>query len=130
MSALRTARTRLRTWWRELPAREQRLVAIAGVQPYEPALQMAREVASLQQATGGVSASDAEPMLAALAALLPPGRTPSAIDYAGGQLRLRGLGLGLADVTQIATAMASRGYSARSEGDLLLLQATSAGAGR
>jgi general secretion pathway protein L len=101
-----------------------------GVQPYEPALQMAREVASLQQATGGVSASDAEPMLAALAALLPPGRTPSAIDYAGGQLRLRGLGLGLADVTQITTAMASRGYSARSEGDLLLLQATSAGAGR
>ena len=31
MIALRTARTRLRTWWRELPAREQRLVAIAGV---------------------------------------------------------------------------------------------------
>lgn len=101
-----------------------------GVQPYEPALQMTREVASLQQATGGVSAGDAEPMLAALAALLPPNRTPSAIDYAGGQLRLRGLGLGMADVTQIAAAMASRGYNARSEGDLLLVQAATTGAPR
>ena len=119
--------------WKERRALEAKRGAIGailaetfpGVQPYEPALQMAREVASLQQATGGVSAGDAEPMLAALAALLPPGRTPSAIDYAAGQLRLRGLGLGMADVTQIATAMAARGYSARSEGDLLLVQPAS-----
>ncbi len=31
MSALQTFRTRARTWWRGLPAREQRLVGIAGV---------------------------------------------------------------------------------------------------
>ena len=30
MSALQTFRARARTWWRELPAREQRLVGIAG----------------------------------------------------------------------------------------------------
>ena len=60
-------------------------------------------------ACGSESPEDA---VRALAALLPPGRTPSAIDYAAGQLRLRGLGLGMADVTQIATAMAARGYSA------------------
>jgi general secretion pathway protein L len=67
-------------------------------------------------------------MLAALAALLPPGRTPSAIDYAGGQLRLRGLGLNMADVSRIAASLASRGYNARSEGDLLLVQAATAAA--
>jgi general secretion pathway protein M len=31
MNALQTFRTRARAWWRELPAREQRLVGIAGV---------------------------------------------------------------------------------------------------
>ena len=122
--------------WKERRSLEAKRAAIGtilaetfpGVQPYEPALQMVREVASLQQATGGVSAGDAEPMLAALAVLLPPGRTPSAIDYAGGQLRLRGLGLGMADVNRIAASLASRGYNARSEGDLLLVQAATAAA--
>ena len=56
-------------------------------------VQMAREVAALQQATGGVSAPDLEPMLGALGTSLPPGRMPNAIDYSAGQLRLRGLGL-------------------------------------
>ena len=50
-------------------------------------------------------------------------RTPSAIDYSGGQLRLRGLGLAMADMSGISTAMAARGYGVRSEGDLLLVQA-------
>ena len=86
-------------------------------------VQMAREVAALRQATGGVAAPDLEPMLGALAASLPPGRTPAAIDYSTGQLRLRGLGLSAAEVDQLASTLAARGYSARSEGDLLLLQA-------
>ena len=86
-------------------------------------LQMAREVAALQQATGGVAAPDLEPMLGALAASLPTGRTPAAIDYAAGQLRLRGLGLSAAEVSQLAGTLAARGYGARSEGDLLLVQA-------
>ncbi|RYY73252.1 MAG: general secretion pathway protein GspL, partial [Comamonadaceae bacterium] len=93
------------------------------VQIYEPQVQMAREVATLQQATGGVSPADLEPMLAALAASLPAGKLPTAIDYSAGQLRLRGLGLGMADTSALSTTLASRGYNARSEGDLLLVQA-------
>jgi general secretion pathway protein L len=93
------------------------------VQVYEPQLQMTREVATLQQATGGVTAADLEPMLGALAATLPPGRLPSAIDYSAGQLRLRGVGLGMADASAISNTLGSRGYNARSEGELLLVQA-------
>ncbi len=88
-------------------------------------VQMAREVAALQQATGGVSALDLEPMLGALAASLPPGRTPAAIDYSAGQLRLRGLGLSAPEVNKLASTLATRGYSARSESDLLLMQVES-----
>jgi general secretion pathway protein L len=86
-------------------------------------VQMAREVAALQQATGGVTSADLEPMLGALAASLPRGRVPTAVDFSGGQLRLRGLGLQPAEAGKVAAALSSRGYSARSEGDLLLVQA-------
>jgi len=85
-------------------------------------LQMAREVASLQQSTGEVAPTDFEPMLFALAASLPTARTPSAIDYGTGQLRLRGLGLTPAEVPALTSALAPLGYSARAEGDLLLVQ--------
>jgi len=87
---------------------------------------MRREVAALQLATGGVTASDFEPMLGALAASLPRGRAPTAIDFSGGQLRLRGLGLQAAELGNVTAAMASRGYNARSEGDLLLVQSAEA----
>ena len=86
-------------------------------------LQMQREVAALQQATGGVTAADLEPMLAALAISLPPGRVPTAIDYSGGQLRLRGLGLTVSELDALNRQMAPRGYQTRGEGDVLLMQA-------
>ncbi|WP_431276951.1 hypothetical protein ACQ858_02880 [Variovorax ureilyticus] len=86
-------------------------------------VQMSREVAALQQATGGVTASDFEPMLGALSASLPRGRVPTTIDFSAGQLRLRGLGLQPSELTNVTAALSSRGYSARSEGDLLLVQA-------
>jgi len=85
--------------------------------------QMAREVAALQQATGGVAAPDLEPMLGAVAASLAPGRMPSAIDFSAGQLRLRGLGLPASEFAGLKTALSARGYGVRSEGDLLLVQA-------
>ena len=85
-------------------------------------VQMAREVAALQQSTGEVAPADFEPMLSALAASLPTARPPSAIDYGTGQLRLRGLGLTEAEVPAVISALTPRGYSARAEGDLLLVQ--------
>jgi general secretion pathway protein L len=84
--------------------------------------QMAREVAALRQATGDLGSGDFEPMLGALAASLPSGRVPTAIDFSGGQLRLRGLGLQAPELAAMTTALSSRGYGARSEGDILLIQ--------
>jgi general secretion pathway protein L len=123
----------LNAWaWKERSVLETKRAAVRGVLTQTfPAVrlvvdapaQMAREVAALQQATGGVAAADLEPMLGAVAASLAPGRTPSAIDFSAGQLRLRGLGLPAAEFAGLKTALSSRGYSARSEGDLLLVQA-------
>ena len=57
-------------------------------------VQMARELANLRQASGGLAASDAEPLLAAAGqalAALPANTVPSNIEYSNGELRLRGL---------------------------------------
>ncbi len=57
-------------------------------------VQMAREVANLRQASGGLAQGDAEPLLAASGealASLPPGSVPSHIEYSNKELRLRGL---------------------------------------
>ncbi|MFC5609523.1 type II secretion system protein GspL [Variovorax soli] len=88
--------------------------------------QMAREVAALQQSTGGVARLDLEPMLAALGGVLPPGRIPTAIDYSAGQLRLRGLQLSAEELSRVTGQLGPRGYQARGEGDLLLVQAEGA----
>ncbi|MEO7243310.1 MAG: type II secretion system protein GspL [Variovorax sp.] len=85
-------------------------------------LQMEREVANLRQATGAIARDDFEPMLAALAPAIPAGRVPSAIDYANGQLRLRGLGLQGPEVAQVRAQLGPRGFQIQSEGDLLLMQ--------
>ncbi|RYY94874.1 MAG: general secretion pathway protein GspL [Comamonadaceae bacterium] len=123
----------LNAWaWKERTALDAKRGAINGMltQTFpsvklvvDAPVQMAREVAALQQATGGVATLDLEPMLVALASSLPAGRVPSALDYSAGQLRLRGLNLSAEEVSALTTTLAPRGYSARSEGDLLLVQA-------
>ncbi|MCS4293694.1 general secretion pathway protein L [Comamonas sp. BIGb0152] len=57
-------------------------------------VQMAREVANLRLASGGLSPTDAEPLLAAAGqalSSLPAGTVPSTVEYSGSELRLRGL---------------------------------------
>lgn len=56
-------------------------------------LQMERELAQLRQHSGTAQRTDLEPLLAALAPLLPAGHSPSQLDYASQQLRLSGLAL-------------------------------------
>lgn len=123
----------LNAWaWKERSALDAKRSAVKSllsqtfpsVQPIVDApLQMAREVTALQQATGGLTSADLEPMLGALAASLPAGRSPSSVDYSAGQLRLRGLGIQPSDEGALSATLASRGYTARLEGDLLLVQA-------
>jgi general secretion pathway protein L len=54
-------------------------------------LQMQREVDALQQKSGSASSTDLEPLLAALAGVLPAGQTPQQIHYANHALRVQGV---------------------------------------
>lgn len=85
-------------------------------------VQMEREVAALRQGTGGVSSRDLEPMLAAVAANLPPGRSARSLDYNGTELRLRGIAANEQESQPIAQALRGQGYSAAQQGDVLVVR--------
>lgn len=54
-------------------------------------LQMQREVDALKQKSGSASTTDLEPLLAALASVLPAGQTPQQIHFANHTLRMQGV---------------------------------------
>jgi general secretion pathway protein L len=85
--------------------------------------QMERELDMLRQRTGAVSARDLEPMLAAVAAALPPGPLPTAIEYSLGELRLRGLAPSADEQTALRTRLAAAGYDSRLEDGALIVRA-------
>jgi len=85
-------------------------------------LQMEREVAALRQAAGGTSGRDLETMLGALANAVPPGRSATALEYTGGELRIRGLAGGAADAQPLQASLRSQGYAATVQGDLLVVR--------
>ena len=77
-------------------------------------VQMERELAQLRQAAGAVSARDLEPLLAAAGqASLPSGRQPTGIEYAPGELRLRGVTLAPDEETVLSARLQAAGYRAR-----------------
>lgn len=75
-------------------------------------VQMERELARLRQAAGGVSARDLEPLLAAAAAALAPGRLPTGIEYAGGELQLSGITLAPDELAGVQQRLAASGAGA------------------
>lgn len=85
-------------------------------------VQMERELALLRQATGGISARDIEPLLAAAASALPTGWQASAIDYTSGELRLRGPALGVPEQAAAESAARASGYHLHTDGDTLVLR--------
>jgi general secretion pathway protein L len=84
--------------------------------------QMERELAVLRQASGGLSARDLEVMLGAVGAALPPGAKPMGIDFSPGELALRGAGIDGAQMALLDGKLAALGYSARLDGDQLLVR--------
>lgn len=86
-------------------------------------VQMEREVALLRQQTGTASARDLDALLAALAAALPDGRAPAALEYINGQLRAGGLALSSDEVRTVGTRLRGLGYTASAEGALLVIAA-------
>ena len=89
----------------------------------DPPLQMQRELTALRQATGTTSGNDLESMLGALTGAAPPQRTLSGIEFANGELRLKGLGLTAQEVGTIAGIVQGEGYDAKAQGELLVITA-------
>lgn len=83
-------------------------------------VQMAREMALLRQTAGATSARDLESILSALGNALPPPQTATALEFAAGEARIKGLSTG--SDPGIADNLRSMGYSLRSEGNLTILQ--------
>jgi general secretion pathway protein L len=88
-------------------------------------LQMQREVDALQQKSGTASSTDFEPLLAALAGVLPAGQTPQQIHFANHALRVQGVTL---DSHSAGIArLKAQGLSLRQDGnDTWVLQAEGA----
>lgn len=86
-------------------------------------VQMEREVAALRQLTGVASPRDLDALLGALAAALPPGRAPSALDYTNGQLRASGLLLSPDELRTVGVQLRALGYAATTDGAVLVVVA-------
>jgi general secretion pathway protein L len=84
-------------------------------------VQMEREVAALRQRTGTASPRDLDAMLAALAAAVPPGRTPSALEFNGSELRATGLALGSDELRAVATRLKPLGYAGSGDATNLVI---------
>lgn len=86
-------------------------------------VQMERELALLRQVSGSLAARDLEPLMAAAGAALPAGRLPTTLEYATGDLRLRGLDLAPDELDAMNQRLGSSGYSARQQDGALLVRA-------
>lgn len=89
-------------------------------------LQMERQLAALQQATGSASPRALESMLGALASTAPGPLALSAIDYTDGQARLRGLKLSNEEAATWTARLQALGYALRADGEAWLLRAEAA----
>ncbi len=86
-------------------------------------VQMQRAVAALQQNTGALGPRDFETLLGAWAHAAPNAPAPSALDFANGELRLRGLALAPPALAEATLSLQAQGYSLRPAGADLLLKA-------
>jgi general secretion pathway protein L len=83
--------------------------------------QMARALSDLQRRNGAASAADLETMLGRFQAAAPDAQPPGAIEFAGGELRLKQLD-SPAGLSAIAARLQAQGYKTRVEGDSLVLK--------
>lgn len=121
----------LNAWaWRERAALDDKRMAmrqiLTGTFPHvkvavDPPVQMAKEVAALRQTTGAVSSRDLEAMLGALSSAPLPPRPAAAIEYASGELRVRGIASSQDEAEPIISALAGQGYAAALQGEMLVV---------
>jgi len=122
----------LQAWaWQEQSALSAKRVAIANTLTstfpdvrvvVDAPLQMARAVTNLQRQSGVVTGVDMEVMLARLQSVAPELKSPTAIEFVAGELRLKGLGVSNNALAAIATKLQAQGYAAQLDGDTLVLK--------
>ena len=84
-------------------------------------LPMEKEVALLRRTAGATSSRDLEAMLGAVAAVSPPERQLTTIEYSGGELRAKGLAATAEEERALAESVRGRGYAADLRGDTLVI---------
>lgn len=85
-------------------------------------VQMQRAVLALQQTSGALGARDFESLLGAWARAAPAAPAPSGLDFAEGELRLRGLTLPAPALADASKSLKAQGYTLRAEGPDLVLK--------
>jgi general secretion pathway protein L len=86
-------------------------------------LQMAREVAALQRASGSLAGTDLESMLSSFSAVVPVGYALDAIEYGVAELRLSGPALTPEAQLQVVAGMKAAGLTATLQGEQWLIRA-------
>ena len=85
-------------------------------------LQMERELTLLRQATGTLTGRDLEPALSALGSVTGADQSLNAIEFVSGEVRLKGMQLGAPEAARISGQLQRKGFTARLDGDTLLVQ--------
>lgn len=122
----------LNAWaWREQAALQAKRQAVRAVLTHtfpkipvvvDAPLQMAREVAALQRASGAASGTDMEAMLAFLGAVLPITQTLTTLDYAAQELRVKAPVASAEEQARVAFALRQQGLAASWDGAQWLLK--------
>jgi general secretion pathway protein L len=84
-------------------------------------VQMEREVAALRQLTSATSGRDLEALLGALSGASPPQRPVSTLEFANGELRLKGLAYSADEARNVAGVLKGQGLSAVLQGETLVV---------
>ncbi|CAN1550854.1 PulL Type II secretory pathway, component PulL [Burkholderiaceae bacterium] len=119
--------------WREKSALDQQQLALQRILKtsfpavslvIDAPLQMQREVDAFQQKSGHVSRTDLEPLLAALAGVLPAGQVPTQLHFVNAALRVQGLTLDDKATQSAQAALKAQSLSWRQEANnIWVLQA-------
>jgi general secretion pathway protein L len=84
-------------------------------------VQMQRELGALRQSSGALGSRDLESMYARFAGLAAITAAPSAIDFAAGELSIKGSGLAASQLSALQDKLKSAGLAARSEADRVVV---------
>lgn len=89
----------------------------------DPQLQMAKEMAVLRQVTGAVSAQNFESILSAFGTSAVANIEPTAIEFTGSTVTLKGVKLADTEVSTVQARLKTVGYSLKMDGDRAIVKA-------